>query len=263
MQPLHRFSRFALPYFAWGLGLSLSLAIAPRLQAAEPNTAPPQLTTLLSKFDTVANQRNLDQLKLLYSPDFKNSDGLTLNNLETALKSLWQRYPQLTYQTQLRSWEKQGDQIIAQTVTNISGKGQWQGQPANFRGAIESRQTFQGDKLLRQDILSEKVTLTSGAKPPEADIRLPQTVKPNQEFDFDVILREPIGNNLLAGTAVIQDIDFKNYVTPINLELELLQSGGLFKRAKAPNQPNDRWLSAVLISSDGVLWVTQRLRVEN
>ena len=95
------------------------------------------------------------------------------------------------------------------------------------------------------------------------DVRLPQTVKPNQEFDFDVILREPIGNNLLAGTAIMQDIDVKNYVTPIDLELELLQSGGLFKRAKAPSKPNARWLSAVLISSDGVFWVTQRLRVEN
>ncbi|MFM7579441.1 MAG: hypothetical protein ACKO5Q_21225, partial [Microcystaceae cyanobacterium] len=62
MQPLHRLSRVTLPYFALGLGLSLSLAVAPRSQAAEPNTAPPQLTNLLSKFDTVANQRNLDQL---------------------------------------------------------------------------------------------------------------------------------------------------------------------------------------------------------
>ncbi|MGL5032886.1 MAG: nuclear transport factor 2 family protein [Microcystaceae cyanobacterium] len=247
---------------AFGLGLTIALNFAPRLQAAEPSTAPPQLTNLITKIDATANQHNVEQLRQFYSPTFTNSDGLNLAAQEVAIASLWKRYPDLTYKTQRHSWEKNGDNFIAQTVTKIEGKGQWQGSPANFKGEIQSRQTFQGDKLLRQEILSEKTTLTTGSNPPEVDIRLPQTVRPGQEFDFDVILRDPIGNSLLAGTAIAQEIDKENYINPVNLDLELLQSGGLFKRAKAPNKPEDRWLSAVLISPDGVLWVTQRLRVE-
>ena len=247
---------------AFLLSFGITLTVAYRLQAAEPSSAPPQLTTAISKIDATANQHNLEPLKQLYSPNFTTSDGLDYPTFEAALQSLWKRYPDLKYSTQLKSWEKDGDTLVAQTVTKMEATSKWQGMPAKFRGVVESRQVFQGDKLLRQEILSEKMTLTSGANPPEVDVRLPEMVRPNQEFDFDIILRESIGNNLLAGTAFTQDIDKASYLNLVNLNLELLQSGGLFKRAKAPAKPEDRWLSALLVSADGVTLVTQRLRVE-
>jgi hypothetical protein len=44
--------------------------------------------------------------------------------------------------------------------------------------------------------------------------------------------------------------------------LELLQSGGLFKRAKAPTTTENCWLSAILIQEDGIFVITQWVRVE-
>jgi hypothetical protein len=44
--------------------------------------------------------------------------------------------------------------------------------------------------------------------------------------------------------------------------LELLQSGGLFKRVTAPATPENRWLSAILIQGDGIVVVSQRVKVE-
>jgi hypothetical protein len=52
------------------------------------------------------------------------------------------------------------------------------------------------------------------------------------------------------------------YINTKALELELLQSGGLFKRAKAPTTTENCWLSAILIQEDGIFVITQWVRVE-
>lgn len=264
------FFRLSFPIFLkpvnWSIAFLFSLGITvnlvSNLKAEEANTAPAQLKTLISQIDTVGNQHDIEQIKKFYSPNFTNNDGLDYKTLEKNLTSLWKKYPDLKYTTELLSWEKDGQNLVALTQTKIEGTGKFQDTQAALNGTIKSRQTFQGDKLLRQEIVNEKITLTSGSKPPDIEVKLPETVRPGQEFDFDVILKDPINNDLLAGASMNQAINFDNYLNPAALDLELLQAGGLFKRAKAPNKPENRWLSGVLIGSDGMTWVTQRLRVE-
>jgi hypothetical protein len=245
---------------AFLLGGGSGLAFHTQLQAAEP--IPSQLQGLVTKFDVVANRHDLALLKSLYSDNFSTADGLDYAAFEQALQSLWQRYPDIQYQTKIHSWRQEGQQWIAQTQTNIEASTQWQGQPAQFRSVIESEQTFAGEKLVRQEILSETVSLTAGAKPPEVEIRLPKQVKSGQTYDFDVIVQEPTGDNLLAGVAFAQSISPTNYTRPAPINLELLQAGGLFKRGKAPAKAEPQWLSALLVSPEGMTWITQRLRVE-
>lgn len=232
------------------------------LRAAESATAPDSLKNLINQIDNAANQRNLEQIKQFYSPNFTNNDGLNYTTFEKALQDLWQRYPDLKYTTELVSWQKNGDNIIAKTQTKMQGTGKFQEEQSNFNGTILAQQTFQGNQLVRQEILNERITLTTGKKPPEVDINLPEAVRSGQEFDFDVILKDPIGNNLFAGATLNQVANGENYLAPTELDLELLQAGGLFKRAKAPKKSGDRWLSGIVIGSDGMIWVTQRLRVE-
>jgi len=93
-------------------------------------------------------------------------------------------------------------------------------------------------------------------------VRIPERVKVGEEFDFDVIVREPLGDDLLAGAAIDEKVDIERYINTKPLELELLQSGGLFKRVKAPATPENRWLSAILIQGDGIVVVSQRVKVE-
>lgn len=247
---------------AFCLSLGMTLSMASYLRAAEPANAPDSLKNLINQIDSAANQRNLEQIKQLYSPNFTNNDGLNYQTLEKALQDLWQRYPDLKYTTELVSWQKDGDNIIAKTQTQIQGTGKFQDEKSNFKGTILAQQTFQGDKLVRQDILNEKITLTTGKKPPEVTVILPDMVRSGQEFDFDIILQDPLGNNLFAGATLNQVANGENYLAPTELDLELLQAGGLFKRAKAPTKPGDRWLSGVVIGYDGMIWVTQRLRIE-
>lgn len=247
---------------ALGLGCGLTLGGPAPLLAKElaQTTATGEVKALLQQFDSVANQHQVEQLGKIYSPDFSNSDGLTFQQVEEGLQSLWEIYPDLSYSTELQSWRQEGEAVIVETLTRITGNRPWLGKTANLTGEVKSRQTFINQKLVRQEVLSEKMKLTAGEKPPLVNVRLPDNVKPGQQFDFDVILETPLGDDLLAGTAFAQKIDPTSYqLDPAQVKLELLQAGGLFKRVVAGDDP--QWLSALLVSPDGMVLVTQRLAI--
>jgi hypothetical protein len=92
-------------------------------------------------------------------------------------------------------------------------------------------------------------------------VNLPERVGVGQEFNFDVIVKEPLGDNLLLGTALEEAIKPELYTKEPKFKLDLLPAGGIFKLGKAPNAKEDHWISAVLIRGDGMTMVTQRLKV--
>lgn len=230
--------------------------------AESPETAPPELKTSMAQIEAAANQKDLKQVMEFYSPDFKNSDGLNYTSLEQALDRFWKSYNKVQYKTELQSWENTKEGLMAQTLTTITGTSEQKGRTIQLKSTIQSRQYFQNQKLVRQEILTERTEVTSGNNPPQVQVILPETVSVGKEFEFDAIVQEPLGSDLLAGTAIDEPVEGKRYLTPSAVELEPLTAGGLFKRAKAPNQAGNRWLSAILVRSDGMTMVTQRIKVE-
>jgi hypothetical protein len=243
-------------------GLALSVGSGMASWAESPETAPPELKTLLVEMEAAANQQDLKQIVQFYSPDFKNSDGLNYASLEGALARFWKQYDSVQYKTELQSWERSGEELVAETLTTITGTKQQKQQTIQLLSTIKSRQYFQGQKLVRQEILTEQTKVTSGSQPPQVEIVLPESVKVGEEFEFDAIVQEPLGNDLLAGTAIDEKVESDRYINPGAVELQLLQAGGLFKRATAPNQPGTHWLTAILVRGDGMTMVTQRLKIE-
>jgi hypothetical protein len=199
---------------------------------------------------------------VLYSPNFTHGDGLTRPNMEKALTSLWKRYPKLRYTTQIASWKTQGNTIIADTVTQISGFPSASNNNLSLNATIKSRQQISGTKILRQDILSERTQLSSGAKPPKLEIKLPQEVKIGQQYSFDAIVQEPLGEDYLLGAALDEPVQPDKYLNPTSVNLELLAAGGLFKIGRAPAKPGSQWVSAVIMRGDGITMVTQRIEIK-
>jgi hypothetical protein len=245
------------------LTLGLTVGWASIAQAEKPETAPPQLKDTLTQIDTAANRRDIQGLMQFYGANFKNSDGLNRRAMEQALNQLWKRYSQLTYRTELKDWKSEGNAIVAETVTSITGTQASQGTTTKLESTLRSRQRFENQKIVQQDILAERTQVGSGAKPPSVKVNLPEQIGVGQEFNFDVIVSEPLGDNLLLGTAVEESIKPELYTKPSNFKLELLPAGGIFKVGKAPQKPEGRWVSAVLIRGDGMTMVTQRLQIVN
>jgi hypothetical protein len=229
--------------------------------AAPPETAPAALKTLLTQVDVAANSKNAPAVLKFYGDTFTHSDGLTRQTLEQSLTKLWQQYPQLTYRTELKSWEQDGTGIQAETITYITGTQQVKGRSLKLEAKLQSRQRVEGQKIIRQDILAEQNKVTSGDKPPTLQVLLPEEVRAGQTYNFDAIVQEPLENDLLLGSAIVESVNPEAFLTLPSVELEPLLSGGLFKVGRAPNTPTSQWLSAIVMRHSGMTMVTQRLRV--
>jgi hypothetical protein len=249
------------------VGTTAAYAQAPAPTSPAPATspapsAPSELTSILAQIDTAASQGDLKAVMRFYSDAFTNTDGLTHDTLQQTLADLWKRYPGLTYSTTLDSWQPQGNGYSTVTTTTIQGEYPDERRDLGFTATITAQQQIEGNQIVQQQILSERSQLTGGENPPTLTINLPEQVTPGQEFSFDAVVAEPLGDRLLLGAAMEEPIGVENYLNPAPIELELLTSGGLFKVGEVPDANSDRWISAVIVRYDGITAVTQRLQVE-
>lgn len=243
-------------------GLALSFGSGLAAKAASPETAPADLVNALEQIETAATARDVTATMQSYSPSFTNEDGFTYETLQTALQTLWESYDSLTYRVELQSWEPADGGYTAETVTYITGTQTSNGRPAQLESVIRSQQTFANGKIVAQKTLSERNQLTSGDNPPTVSVILPEQVATSETYDFDVIVVEPLGDRYLLGAAVEEGSTAADFFTGRPIELELLAAGGLFKVGEAPENPDTRWVSALLVRDDGITVVTRRLRVE-
>lgn len=246
--------------------LLLSLGIvngsAAIVQAQSAANAPEELTEAISGIEEAANSKDLDGVIEYYSPNFTNTDGLTTDSLAKALEQVWKNYPQLKYTTKIESWSQKGDELIAETTTTIRGIQNNQGRSLHLNSVIKSRQYFQEQKLVRQEILAEQSQLTSGDNSPKVQVVAPESVKTGEKYNFDLIVNQPLEDKVLLGAVKEEKTASNLYLNPTALELEPLPAGGIYKVATAPLLPDSKWLSAILVRGDGITMVTHRVNIE-
>lgn len=230
--------------------------------SAQSNNIPRELLDIITKIDLGANNQDLTLIEANISPKFSNQDGLDYNSYISSLKKTWKKYDNLKYTTSIESWKRDQDKLVATTITNIQGTYEISGKKLMLNSQIKAEQYFTNNQLVKQKILTEKTEVTSGENPPNVTINLPDKVRPGQEFDFDVILQEPLGSDLILGAALEDKIKPELYLNPSTLELDSLSAGGIFKRVKMPVTTDDHWYSVILIRADGLKMITQRVHNE-
>ncbi|CAD5924539.1 hypothetical protein PCC9214_00880 [Planktothrix tepida] len=241
----------------WGTGTAISQPV----NAETPETAPANVTNLLTQIDDASNRQDVEAVMGFYSSNFTNSDGLNHQTLKQVLKDFWNKYSRLNYRTQLQSWQQNGEALTTTTVTEITGTRTINNREFALTSTITSQQQIEGGKIVQQEILAEKNKLTLGNQPPTVVFNVPKEVKIGQEYTVDAIVQEPLNEEILIGTAITEPVTAKAYTQEELLQLEFLPSGGIFKVGQAPNTSGDNWVSAILMRQGGVTLVTQRLRV--
>ncbi|MGB3509369.1 MAG: nuclear transport factor 2 family protein [Microcoleaceae cyanobacterium] len=241
------------------------VVFSPNVTLAQSRSqAPDELTDILKKIDRAASRQDIDDVMDFYSNDFTNSDGLNRESLERALTKFWQLYKSVEYRTKVKSWETDGDAIVAETITYITGVQQMKNRDMTLTATITSKQRYEGNKIVEQEIVAEQNQLTTGKEPPTININLPEEIKAGEKYNFDVIVKEPLGNQIMIGAAWAETINQNAYsLDPASFKLEVLPSGGIFKIGQAPENADDKWLSAVLMRKGGITISTYRLRVLN
>lgn len=242
--------------------LSWATGLATPISAQSPTAAPDQLKALLSGLDAAANQQNAQLVVDFFSPNFTHSDGLNRQTLQESMSAMWKRFPNLNYRTELKSWKRDGNGFVAETVTYITGVKKEGDREFKLNSQMEARQRIENQKIVNQEILNERSQITSGVNPPTLKINLPEQVRSGQEFTFDAIVQEPLGDDLLMGAALEEPVKPEGLLNVTTANLEPLNSGGIFKVGKAPTNAVPHWLSAVIVRHDGITMVTQRVRVQ-
>lgn len=243
------------------LALGLTTGITSQVQAKDPQSAPAELREVLQQIDAAASSRDQAAIAQFYSNSFSTADELDQANLIKSLEQFWSDYDQLQYETQLQSWENDGDALVAETVTRILGTKESDGREIKLESTLRSRQRLVNGQIVQQEILSESTRLLLGENPPQVKVNLPEQVKVGQQFSFDAIVSEPLNGKLLLGGAMEEPISSERYLDPGTFELDMLPAGGIFKVGTAPGQAGNHWVSAILIRTDGITIISQRLRV--
>jgi hypothetical protein len=240
-------------------------AVEPEISLKLAASPPPELVTLLGTMDQAASQKRLKAFMQNFEKSFVHTDGLSRRQLQQTIRTFWNQFETLSYQTTLESWEETSPGIYKTvTLTTVSGSQQT-GKPnaKTLKATVRSEQQIQNSKIINQTVLEEKSQVTSGKKPPSVTINLPSTVKVGEDYFFDVIVDEPLGDRILLGAAIEETVNPQGYLNPSKFEIESLVTGGLFKIGQAPSQPTDQWISALLIQDGGTYIVSQRISVVN
>ena len=245
-----------------GMGLQ-SIAATPPAQAPAPSAAPPlAISAILKQLDTVASRRDLEATMRFYSPSFSHADGLDFKTQQQVLKTFWQDTKAIQYQTQINTWKADSqNRYTLETTTTLRGVRKAADRDMDLTSTVRSRLVIKDQKIVAQEILSEQTRLVSGDKPPSVSLVLPEQVNVGQTFSFDAVVKEPLGDDLLLGSALEESITPAQYLQPSVITLEPLSAGGIFKMGQAPQQPTHKWISAILVKNGGITIVSQRLNV--
>ncbi|MEO1147920.1 MAG: nuclear transport factor 2 family protein [Cyanobacteria bacterium J06638_22] len=247
------------------LPLILTATLVNELPAVAQDAAdsvPSEIQNAITAVDQAASAENLEVVMEYISRDFVHSDGLTYDSLEEALERFWERYDDLTYTTQVNSWEQDGEAIVTETTTQVTGTQSFNGRTLQLDSTLRSRQRYLNGQIVEQTTLAEDNRVTSGENPPEVNVQLPEQVLIGQSFAFDAIVTEPLGDRQLLGTALDEPVTVDGYLAEAPLDLDLLPAGGIFKVGRAPALPEQRWISGIIIREDGLIMITRRVRFE-
>lgn len=247
---------------SFGIGLPQGIAATPPVPNPAPSAAPPAITATLIQLDTVASRKDLDATMRFYSPTFSHGDGLDFKTQQQALKAFWQDTKSIQYQTQITRWKAEPqNRYTLETTTTLRGVRKAVDRDMDLTSTVRSRLVIKDQKIVTQEILSEQTRLVSGDKPPSVSLVLPEQVNVGQTFSFDAVVKEPLGDDLLLGSALEESITPVQYLQPSVITLEPLSAGGIFKVGQAPQQPTHKWISAILVKNGGMTIVSQRLNV--
>ncbi|WP_323351198.1 nuclear transport factor 2 family protein [Leptolyngbya sp. CCNP1308] len=261
----------------WSLGIVSMAAVmagagafAPVTQANVPmnapvlaQAAPAEVQQLLTELETAASSRNLEAVMAFYSEGFDSDTGFDYAQLRQTLETLWQQYPDLTYDIELLSWQAAGPgSYTLETRTTVTGTQTRPDRTLTLTADTTSRQRLESGKIAYQETLSETSRLVSGSNPPTLQVQLPATLTTGQTYSFDTIVVEPLEERSLMGVAVEEGVTSEDFFEPRPVVFDILSSGGLYKVGTAPAEPDNRWVSTVVIREDGMVVETRRVRVE-
>ncbi|WP_246198735.1 nuclear transport factor 2 family protein [Sodalinema gerasimenkoae] len=258
--PQRHFPRLLSSLILGAIASGLTSSLLPPPSYANQD-APEDLQELLQSIDKTATEGDIEALMRFYSDSFRHYDGLSRENFQASLEQLWERFPNLNYDSEILSWDETANGYEVETETTIVGLQARDLPNTELRATVRSRQTYENGQIVSQEILQEEIRILSGDNPPNVRVNLPLETSPNSRYHFDLIVEEPLGEDLILGAAMQEPVSSHSHLNPNVLELEPLNAGGLFKVGEVDNGEGDYWVSGAIVRRGGIAIVSRRMRV--
>tara|TARA_Y100001968_G_scaffold252079_1_gene237430 strand:- start:159 stop:887 length:729 start_codon:yes stop_codon:yes gene_type:complete len=120
---------------------------------------------------------------------------------------------------------------------------------------------MKNQKIYEHEIINHSSILRTKSKGLSLTINIPEKVLTGSNYDLDIIINEPLNNDIIAGGLTNISLEqFNELETPV-INLSPMGGGGLFKKIKAPMQPGKQVWAAIIIHPKGITTITKLVRI--
>lgn len=166
-----------------------------------------EITKIIEKQQKYANHKNYKKLKLLYTPDYSNFDGINLDDYIESIQKNWDMHSKLNYTTTINYISVNGDYATVQVTDTAVGETKDSYEKIKGKGVLNSISSgiyyfkkVNGDWKITSDmIFSEKTTLKYGsAIGMDITIEAPECVKAATQYDIKINAVPPEKSAVIA-----------------------------------------------------------------
>ena len=194
------------------------------------------------------NARNLRLIK----NNFKEKDSL---KIQEKFLGMVKDFPNSKWEIKRLRGESSNEKIFDITVNgNKIVNGDTYFLKSNFKYLF----TTQNDKIHNGVIKNLITTIRNDQNKVDILFRIPEKVLTGTEYDIDIILNEPLGDEIIAG-GIISHQD-ESYLKQA-ITLEPLASGGIFKKTRATFKPMTQIWSGVIVNQKGMISFTKSVEI--
>ncbi|MGA7952799.1 MAG: hypothetical protein WCA07_04685 [Gloeobacterales cyanobacterium] len=222
---------------------------------------------LVQQMDQQASEKNMQGVLEFYSKDFKSNDGLNREATAKALESLWKSLEKPQYKTEVTSVTEEGSQALVKAKTSLAGSLKQGDTSFALKGETETLSRFErlgpnnAWQLVKQEVLMERSSLTSGKEPPKVSLSLPSQVAAGSTYTVEAVLDKPLRDSPALGGINQTPLTASAIPNMGSVNLNLLSSGGIFASNKVPKIPQDQVVSLGFVNTTGTTFITQRIKV--
>ena len=229
-----------------------------------------EITKVLEKQEHYTNKKNYNKLRLLFSEDYANYDGISLDDYIASIEKTHSMHSKLTYKTIINSIIINGEYAtvdatdISEGTTkneykNIEGKGILNSTSKTFYYLKKENGNW---KISADYVYSEKTSLKYGsAKDIEIILDAPECIKANSEYNIKIRTTLPEKTGIIAAI-VTEPIQYPQIMQSEDIFRPIKQDGELERVVVSNNEGKNEVAFASMAIAKAELSENQQLDIQ-
>ena len=198
--------------------------------------------------ENALNTRNLKLIKNI----FKEKESV---QIQEKFDAIIKDFPNSKWQIQSLSKGNSKEEIFK---VKVNGKKIVDGEIYFLKSNFKYLFTMQNNKINNGIIKNLLTTIRNDKNEIDIFFSIPEKVLTGTKYDIDIILNEPLGDEIIAG-GIISHEDESYLKQEINIEA--LVSGGIFKTTRATSRPTTQIWSGIIIHPKGTISFTKSVEI--